>query len=555
MKLRLLTLLLLCGLAADAQTPKIIFCKPDRATVYFNGAQLFYSETLSLPAGVTVFSFSGVSPFLDPSTIVTGGKGDFTILDAQFNTRYPDSIKAKPENPLLIKYKNQVKMKQDSSYEMYYQLQLIQANKDALVAEKGFLQNNPIIRGVSKRDSFALVKDALEYFRQRQNNIDQEWVKLIRQQDKLTVMKQQLEAAVFNLNALIAKVKASEITEDAQPIYEILVTVSAEAVTSASIQFNYYTANASWAPQYDLKAASADNSLVLVQKANLVQHTAVDWKNVKLTLSTGNPSQGNTKPYLNPFYISLIAYMRNETLVTTGSTKTLDYNASREESDDLSKQDAKKTYDYTVVQNNWVQTEYVIDLAYSIPSDGKPHNISIQKKEMKADFKYYAVPRMDRDAFLQASITDWEDMNLVYGNAKIYFDNSYVGESVINPNDMDDTLNIDLGRDKTILVERKLLKEKSKTGFIDDKKTVTRSYTITLRNTKANNVSMVLQDQVPLSVQKDIVVTVDEKDGAKLEDMTGILTWNVNLKPKETRTFKFTYTVKYPGSLQLNPLP
>jgi hypothetical protein len=76
-----------------------------------------------------------------------------------------------------------------------------------------------------------------------------------------------------------------------------------------------------------------------------------------------------------------------------------------------------------------------------------------------------------------------------------------------------------------------------------------------LRNTKANAVAFVLQDQIPLSVQKDIVVTGEEMDGAKLEESTGILTWNLNLKPKETKTIKFTYTVKYPGSVQINPLP
>jgi hypothetical protein len=148
---------------------KPFFCKPDKATVYFNGAQIYYSQSVTIPAGVTEYAFTGVSPYLDPATIITSGKGDFTILDAQFNTRYPETIENKAENPLLIKYQKQIKAKQDSVNEFYYQLQLIQSNKEALVIEKGFLQNNPVIKGTAKRDSFMLVKDALEYFRQRQN--------------------------------------------------------------------------------------------------------------------------------------------------------------------------------------------------------------------------------------------------------------------------------------------------------------------------------------------------------------------------------------------------
>ena len=143
-------------------------------------------------------------------------------------------------------------------------------------------------------------------------------------------------------------------------------------------------------------------------------------------------------------------------------------------------------------------------------------------------------------------------MNLVYGSAKIYFDNSFVGKSFINPTDMDDTLNIDLGRDKTILVDRKLAKEKSKTGFIDGNKVVTRSYTITLRNTKASTISLMLFDQIPLSTTKDITVTADETGNAAYEESTGLLAWNMNLKTKEARTVKFEYTIKYPGSMEIS---
>jgi len=540
-----------------AQSPKTISSKPEKATVYFTGAQLYYSESVTIPVGTTEFAFRGVSPFTDPSTIITSGKGDFTILDAQFNTRYPETIETKPDNPLLAKYKKEIKAKQDSSYELYYQLQLIQANKDALVMEKGFLQNNPIIKGTAKRDSMTLLKDALDYYRQRQANIDFEWNKLTREQDKLTSIKSQLDESIAKLNELISKVNSSVPDENTQPVYEILITVSAEAATNATIQFNYYTVNASWIPEYDLKATSTDNSLTLIQKAKLIQNTSIDWKNVKLTLSTGNPSLGNMRPTLNPLFVQLITIQKQE-MSSKDSESPADVNANSTGTmltpDYKKYADARYSFDYATVQTNPVQVEYSIAVPYSIPSDGKPHSIAIQKKEMNALFEYYCVPKIDKDAFLQARIIDWEDMNLVYGEAKIYFDNSFVGKSAINPTDLDDTLNIDLGRDRTIVTNRKLVKEKSKTGFVDGMKTITRTYTITVRNTKATEINFVLLDQVPLTTQKDITVTAGEINGAQLDELTGTLTWNMNLKSKETKTIKFSYTVKYPGNEQINPL-
>src|SRR4030095_10482152 len=115
-------------------------------------------------------------------------------------------------------------------------------------------------------------------------------------------IKQRIEESITSISTLINKVKSGEPSDDTQPVYEIIISVSADAATNATIQFNYYTGNASWIPEYDIKASSTDNGITLIQKAKLIQNTLVDWKNVKLTLSTGNPALGNTKPSLNPFY-------------------------------------------------------------------------------------------------------------------------------------------------------------------------------------------------------------------------------------------------------------
>jgi uncharacterized protein (TIGR02231 family) len=196
--------------------------------------------------------------------------------------------------------------------------------------------------------------------------------------------------------------------------------------------------------------------------------------------------------------------------------------------------------------------QYSIELAYDIPSDNQAHLIAVQKKDLNAKLEYYCVPKLDRDAFLQARIVDWEDLNLIAGEARIYFDNSFVGRSTINPLETDDTLNIDLGRDKTIVVERKLLKEKSKSAFIDGNKIITRSYSIVIRNTKASGVKILLQDQIPISTMKNIEVTADELGNASLEEATGILSWNINLKSKEEKTIKFSYTIKQPNNISLS---
>lgn len=560
MKSKLTTLFLFCSTILAAQNIKTIKCTPDNATVYLNGVQLYYSENVNIPVGTSEYAFQGVSPMIDPSSIITGGKGNFTILDAQFNTRYPETIELKPDNPLLLKYQKQIKSKQDSIKEIGYDLSLYGATKQALIKEKDYLQNNKIIKGETKRDSVMLVKDALQYFRERQANIDLEWNKILRAEDKLIEKKQYLETSINDIQQLINKVMEGTPQEGAQPIYEVIITIQSDEAIAGSIQFNYYTSSASWLPEYELKASSTSSNISLIQKAKLVQNTGIDWKDVKLTLSTGNPSLSNTKPYLNPYYLQLIQAQKKETLSSKFDSSTDDEKDLNEisitssGSATLFAPDANQAYNWSTVAINPVQVEYSISLSYNIPSDNKAHTIAIQKKDIGAKMEYYCVPKLDRDAFLQARIIDWEDMNLIPGQAKIYFDNSFVGNSSINPSETDDTLNIDLGRDKTIVVERKILKEKSKTTFIEGDKIVTRFYTINIRNTKATSVKILLQDQIPLSTQKDVIVTADETSGATLDENTGILSWNLNIKSKEQKLIKFSYTVKFPGAVNLSSL-
>jgi hypothetical protein len=118
---------------------------------------------------------------------------------------------------------------------------------------------------------------------------------------------------------------------------------------------------------------------------------------------------------------------------------------------------ANSAYDVTQILENRTRIDYNIDLKYSIPSDGKNHQVAIAKKNVSAEFEFYAAPKLDKDAFLLAKITNWEDLNLLPGYARIYFDGSFVGKTYINVNNNTDTLALNLGRDNSIDVIRKKL--------------------------------------------------------------------------------------------------
>jgi hypothetical protein len=117
----------------------------------------------------------------------------------------------------------------------------------------------------------------------------------------------------------------------------------------------------------------------------------------------------------------------------------------------------------------------------------------------------------------------------------------------LNANSNSDTLSVNLGRDKTIAITRKKIKEKFKVKFIDNEKVETRTIELMVRNTKNIPIEMELEDQIPI-VQgtEEIKVKLINSDDAELDELTGKLKWRVKLGVKDSKKITFTYEIKYP---------
>ncbi|HLR36736.1 MAG TPA: DUF4139 domain-containing protein, partial [Chitinophagaceae bacterium] len=153
----------------------------------------------------------------------------------------------------------------------------------------------------------------------------------------------------------------------------------------------------------------------------------------------------------------------------------------------------------------------------------------------------------DETAFLIGKITDWEQYNLLPGNANLLIDNNYAGTSYINPNSTEDTLTLSLGRDDRIHTKyEKVEEEGSKTTFLGKTKKRDYSYEITVRNTRNETTEMEVVEQFPLSTEKDIVVKLINTSGAEVNNEKGELHWKISLDPGETKVLKVSYSVSSP---------
>ncbi len=191
-------------------------------------------------------------------------------------------------------------------------------------------------------------------------------------------------------------------------------------------------------------------------------------------------------------------------------------------------------------------TVYEIEEPYTVLNDGKTYTVEIDGYEMKAQFEYYAAPKIQQEAYLTARIADWQELNLLPGEANLFFEGTYLGKSMLDVASAGDTLNISLGRDKGVVVKRTLLKDFSSRKFMGSNKTDTRQYEIVIRNNKQQAISITVDDQFPISTMKEIEIQDRKYDGAKLDDDTQQLTWQLTVDPKKENKIGFKYEVKYP---------
>lgn len=208
--------------------------------------------------------------------------------------------------------------------------------------------------------------------------------------------------------------------------------------------------------------------------------------------------------------------------------------------------------DYVSVNDNVMNVSFDIDVPYDVPTNGKEQRVVLKEYSVPVSYKYYSVPRLDKDAYLLGGVQDWAKLNLLPGDANIIFEGTYIGHSSIDPNSTQDTLNLTLGRDRRVVVKREKVVDYSSVKFLGGNKKQIFTYEITVKNNKKEAIQMILKDQHPISSNKDIEEELLESSGAEVNDDTGILTWKVSLAPGESKKYKMSYSIKYPKDKTVN---
>lgn len=523
---------------AWAQKPIFSLAKVKAATVYFNSAEISQSTSVLLPKGTSEIVVKNVADYVNENTVQIGAPANVTVLSVQFTNNYISEYEIDEKSPAI-------KIVRDSIRLVEKEIQKTVNIKDADAKALELLDKNQQVSGANSGLNVAELIKMVDFYKLKRAALGDSY-------DANEEREKKLNEKLVNLKN---KLEINTKKEDKTSKGKLILQVMNEVAGNVDFDIHYLSGNASWQPFYDLRAQSISDPIDMMYKARVIQNTGIDWKTVKLTLSSGNPNQNNQAPQVNPWFLRM-GFPADYSVGYVDDKETLQEVVVT--SQGIKKEKRALGYATASVSASVAETQlsvsFDIDIPYDILSNGKAHSVALKEIKLPAAYKYYAAPRAEKEAYLLAEINDYSKYNLLPGEANIIFEGLYVGKTTINPNQTSDTLSLSMGRDKKISIKRENVVDKSGTRFLSSKKEQTFTYDITVRNNKKELVHLTMKDQYPLSTDKEVEVELLESSNAKVNTETAILTWELDLKPNETKKIRMGYKVKYPKGRTINNL-
>lgn len=385
----------------------------------------------------------------------------------------------------------------------------------------------------SWRGALAFVGDELMKVKARQ-------VKLSREKKE---MRKQVEAARQEYNDAKAAVENRK---------EVGFNFSADAGTY-QVELTYVIPNAAdWSPYYELRANPGEGKVDVAYFAKLVQRTGEDWDNVRVVLSTTTPVLGVTPPEPSPWYLSLLEAMRDgfkKRMIMPAPGAAVDMGRAGGVM-------AEKAEEIEPVETG-ISLQYVIPGRVSLKSGEQAKKLGLKQVALPAEFEYYSLPRSGQQAYLTGKLANTSDFVFLAGDASTYVGDEYTGSTWLpNIASQESTL-LSFGIDERVKVKRELVKSfKSKGGFLSKTEKQSFVYRTTVENYIAKPVTVKVVEQVPVSQQGEIKVTVTKVEPKFLEEDKdkGTYTWKPTIEIKGKFTIDYEFTVEYPAGRQVQGL-
>ncbi|MEL6275600.1 MAG: mucoidy inhibitor MuiA family protein, partial [Bacteroidota bacterium] len=264
-------------------------------TVFREGAQVYRTAKINVPRGTNTLTFVSLTASLDPSSIQVKADGEFTLL----------SVSHRIDNFTVIEKEATVAALEKEINKVDRQIRRLQTKLRINKDEEDLLQANRDFSGEQTGLAADDLQRGVDYHRERLTEIRLSNLEL---SEELTRIQEERSKTLAQIDELSGK--------RLKKTSQVLVKIAADEATQASFILSYLVQDASWTPNYDIRVKDVTKPVSLTYRAEVAQNTGEIWKDVKLTLSTGNPSESAQAPSLTPWRLQNrgngYAYLKTE---------------------------------------------------------------------------------------------------------------------------------------------------------------------------------------------------------------------------------------------------
>jgi uncharacterized protein (TIGR02231 family) len=560
-------------------------CPIESVKVYTKSVQVFRKMELTLENKDQEIVITGVPFTIDAASIRCQADGD-VLIDEVYNTTKVIKI----VNDMTTRETIQKEMKTLIEKRNLLKMEIRRANHEddflgqyanSLVALD---RTNKDLEELVKKDTIGNIADFMKYYRENVERIDAGRYALTKQVEVMNKRLQELltlfnnEKAPYELKTLnCICVLLSPTVKDNK---ELKITLNVEYVNN----------NAFWTSSYDIRRDSTKNKIDVTYYGNITQNTQEEWKNVKLALSTADPSSKNSPPIISTLNVNFnygripMAKKSNSAFGGVVRRKEMMRDAKsprdpNEYDDGIDDEEGggapEMNLSTTTTEDSTTSTNFIIPNETTIPSDGTPHRVTIAVLQYDCSFVYFTVPKVDAKVYVKCTATNTSTYPFVEGPSNIFVDNQFIGKGKIQNIATNEKFDTYLGVDPSIRIEYKPPQRFKETkGWIRGTNKMNVERRILIKNTRSENIKIVIQEQVPQPTEGSITVELVEppipKYGDLKDPITNYKVGNVSVEKLVRNVYnnlEYTivvaggkealipvkYLVSWPASLQITP--
>jgi len=322
------------------------------------------------------------------------------------------------------------------------------------------------------------------------------------------------------------------------------------AAEGVELELSYVVDGAGWESTYDVRLA--DERLAVSWFGLVTQHTGEDWPECELVLSTARPATTTTVPDLDPWYLDRIRPLPVARAVAASRSKEmmraaaggrplppaapasapLGYAADGAADADL----AMLEVSTGVVEQGVAAATYRPEHPVAVPADGTAHRATVAVLELGAELDYVTAPAQSPDAHLRATAVNTSAHTLLPGPASVFHDADFVGTTRLETWAPGEEVELALGLDDRIRVERKLTRRTATKAALGSTRRREVEYRTTVANHTPRPAKVTVLDQIPVSRDEGITVRAFKVDPNPVDRTElGVLSWKLELAPGETK--------------------